>query len=149
MRTDRASVLARIAALYVDKLANPIFEPYGLSLAKYKIIGYLYKQLPGTVTTAELEEYFQMSHSTAVELLNSLDSNGFIKREKRIGSGRSKVIFLTEQAKAVEGQLESAALALERDFTANLTDAEAAEYIRLSKKLLRIEESEENENGKT
>ena len=52
MRADRASVLTRITALYVDKVATPVLEPFGLSLAQYKIVGYLYRAPEGTVTTA-------------------------------------------------------------------------------------------------
>lgn len=142
MHNDRASVLARITALYVDKLATPILEPFGLSLAQYKIVGYLYRQAAGTVTTGELETYFQMSHSTSVGLLNHLEKDGFIRREKRPGSGRSKVIFLTPKAEAMKDGLEKAGLQLEAAFTANLSKAEAAEYIQLSRKLLGIQESE-------
>lgn len=144
MHNNRASVLARITALYVDKLASPILEPFGLSLAQYKILGYLYRKPKDKVTTGELETYFQMSHSTSVGLLNHLEASGFIKREKRPGSGRSKAILLTPKAKTIEDDLEAAGLQLEKAFTARLSADEAAEYIRLSRKILDIPEGEED-----
>ena len=142
MNNQRASVLARITALYVDKLATPILAPFGLSLAQYKILGYLFRRPEGTVTTGELETYFQMSHSTSIGLLNRLTEENFIRREKRPGSGRSKVIVLSLKAKTIESELEAAGLALENAFTQNLTAEEAAEYIRLSRKIVGLREGD-------
>ena len=143
MRADRASVLTRITALYVDKVATPVLEPFGLSLAQYKIVGYLYRAPKGTVTTAELEEYFQMSHSTSVGLLNSLETNGFIWRKKTSGSGRSKVIFLTEKAMDIRNEIEAAGDRIEQKFTERLTDEETKMYILISRKILDMKESED------
>ena len=143
MKADRASVITRITALYVDKLASSILEPFGLSLAQYKIIGYLYQREDGTVTTAELENYFQMSHSTSVGLLNNLEEGGYIRREKVKGSGRSKVIFLTGRAFEVQEDLETAGSELESKFIERLTDEEADEYIRLSRKILDMKDGED------
>ena len=143
MRADRASVLARITALYVDKIAAPILEPYDLSLAQYKIVGYLYNRPEGSVTTAELEDYFQMSHSTSVGLLNHLEDSGFIWREKIKGSGRSKVIFLTEYSMDMKGQIDEAGDKIESVFLENLTENEAEQFIRISRKILDMKEGED------
>ena len=138
MYVDRASVLTRISALYVDKLANQVFAPFNLSLAQYKILAYLFYQPEKTVTTAELEDHFQMSHSTSVGLLNNLERAGWIKRIK--GGGRSKVIEATDKALTEKGKLEAAGRELENTFTENLSAEEVREYIRLSSKLLGMEE---------
>ena len=143
MRADRASVITRITALYVDKVAAKILEPYKLSLAQYKIVGYLYLAPNGTVTTKELEDYFQMSHSTSVELLNTLEKNGFIKREKTKDSKRSKVIFLTDKSKKMKKKIDVAAEKIEQVFTERLTDKETKQYIKLSRKILNMKEGED------
>ena len=143
MRADRASVITRITALYVDKVAAKILEPYNLSLAQYKIVGYLYLAPKGTVTTKELEDYFQMSHSTSVELLNTLEKNGFIKREKTKDSKRSKVIFLTDKSKKMKKKIDVAAEKIEQVFTERLTDKETKQYIKLSRKILNMKEEKD------
>ena len=143
MRADRASVITRISALYVDKVAAHILEPYGLSLAQYKIISYLYGAEAGTVTTGELEKYFQMSHSTSVGLLNNLEADGYIRREKTPESGKNKVIFLTEKAIAIQQNLDAAGDQIERKFTERLTAEETKQYILLSRKILNMNESED------
>ena len=136
MNFDRASVLTRITALYVDKLAAAEFAPFGLSLAQYKIIAYLYAKPKESVTTSELEAHFQMSHSTSVGLLNNLEKDGWITRKKTPQSGRSKVILLTQRAIKEKPGLEKAGAALEKEFTRPLTEEEKEEYIRISKKIL-------------
>ena len=143
MRADRASVITRITALYVDKVAAHILEPYGLSLAQYKILSYLYGKEPGTATTGELEKYFQMSHSTSVGLLNNLESSGFIRREKIPEAGRNKVIFLSEKAAAIQQDLDAAGDQIERKFTERLTAEESEQYILLSRKILDMKDNED------
>ena len=143
MRADRASVITRITALYVDKVAAKALEPCGLSLAQYKIVGYLYLAPKGTVTTKELEDYFQMSHSTSVELLNTLEKNGFIKREKTKDSKRSKVIFLTDKSRKMKKKIDAAGEKIEKEFTKRLTEKESKQYIKLSRKILNMKEGED------
>lgn len=136
LKTYMASLLTKITALYVDKLATPVLEPYSISPAQYKILTYLYLRPIGSVTTAELEEFFQMSHSTSVGLLNRLESGGYIKREKNGDSGRKKVIFLYDKAYALKEELIAAGKKIEQKFTERLTEEEIKEYIYLSQKVV-------------
>ena len=138
MYNDRASVMTRITALYVDKIANRIFEDMGLSLAQYKILEYIFSSPNANVTTAELEAHFQMSHSTSVGLLNNLEKDGWITRQKTASSGRSKVIGITQKTENQRENIQSCGQKLEQEFTANLTDGETEQYILLSKKILGI-----------
>jgi len=124
--------------LNVDKIANRIFGKFDLSLAQYKILTCLYATPAETVTTAELESHFQMSHSTAVGLLNHLEREGWIVRTKGGRSRRSKVIVATEKAERVRADLEHAGMQLESEFTRNLSEREIQEYVRLSRKILGI-----------
>ena len=139
MFLERACVITRITALYVDKLASGILAPYELSLAQYKILTYLYEKPPKTVTVAELEKHFWMTHSTSVELLNKLEKAGWIIREKNPSMSRRKVVSITEKAVRMKPELSSAGATLEEEFTKNLTEQEVAEYVRLSNKILREE----------
>ena len=136
MNLDRACVITRITALYVDKLAATEFSSFGLSLAQYKILVYLYAKPDENVTTGDLEAHFQMSHSTSVGLLGNLEKEGWITREKTPASGRSKVILLTKYALSKKAELEKAGEALEDEFTRSLTAEEKRDYIRISKKIL-------------
>lgn len=136
MYKNRASVMTRITALYVDKIANKVFEDIGLSLAQYKILAYLFSHSEADVTTASLEEHFQMSHSTSVGLLNNLEKDGWIKREKTVSSGRSKVICASQKAESHRDAIRAKGEELEQVFTSNLTREETEQYILLSKKIL-------------
>ena len=142
MYQDRASVMTRITALYVDKIANTIFEDTGLSLAQYKILEYLYCNPDADVTTAALEAHFYMSHSTCVGLLNNLEKDGWIVRERTAASGRTKVIRLTQKAEDQRTAIQVCGQRLEQAFTANLTGDEARQYILLCNKILGTDATE-------
>ena len=136
MYQDRASVMTRITALYVDRIASGIFGGMGLSLAQYKILEYIYSHPDANVTTGDLETHFQMSHSTSVGLLNNLEKDGWITRQKTASSGRSKVIDITQKAIDAREALQACGQKLEEEFTSGLTREETQQYILLSKKIL-------------
>lgn len=136
IRKNYASILTRITSLYVDRLASAILKPMGLSLAGYKIL-YICIQYPDErITNSFLEDHFQMSHSTAVGLLNHLESDGWIQRVPNPDNRREKIVVLSDKAKNETPALISAGQELEDRFTENLTREEAEEYIRLSKKIM-------------
>lgn len=143
-----ASILTRVTALYVDRLAGDILAPYDLSLAQFKILMFLYKSPEDSVTTATLEDFFQMSHSTSVGLLNRLEKGGWLMRIYKDGHGRAKVIHLTPYAKDNQKQVYSCGTELEKAFTAGLSEAEVDEYIRLSRKIIHQSNDEQTISDK-
>lgn len=135
-KKNSASILTRITSLYVDRLASAILKPLGLSLAEYKIL-YLSLHYPEEkMTTAYLEDHFQMSHSTSVGLLNHLEKDGWINRLPNPGKKREKIVVLSDKSLKNRDVLIKAGEELEKEFTANLTKEETEEYIRLSKKIM-------------
>lgn len=135
-KKNSASILTRITALYVDRLASAILSPFGLSLAEYKIL-YICIFYPNErITNSFLESHFQMSHSTAVGLLNHLEKDGWIKRIPNPDHKREKIVVLSEKAQQDRERLIQAGKDLEDQFTSNLTREETEEYIRLSKKIM-------------
>lgn len=135
-KKNDACILTRITSLYVGRLASIILNPMGLSLAEYKIL-YICMQNPAKkITTAFLENHFQMSHSTSVGLLNHLEKDGWIRRIPNPDNRREKLVVLSSQVETHQKELMQAGQELEARFTENLTPKEVAEYIRISKKIL-------------
>lgn len=135
-KKNSASILTRITALYVDRLASAILNPMGLSLAEYKIL-YICLHYPDKkITNSFLESHFQMSHSTSVGLLNHLEKDDWIRRIPNPDNQREKMVVLSEKAQNRREELLKAGQDLEDQFTANLTPEEKAEYIRISKKIM-------------
>ena len=135
-RKNSASILARITSLYVDRLASAILKPMGLSLAEYKILYICIYYPEEKITNSFLESHFQMSHSTAVGLLNHLERDGWIDRVPNPDHKREKIVILSTKALQNRKELIKAGQDLEDQFTANLSREEAEEYIRLSKKIM-------------
>lgn len=135
-KKNYASILTRITALYVDRLASAILKPMGLSLAEYKILYVCIKCPEERITNSFIEGHFQMSHSTAVGLLNHLEKDGWIKRIPNPDNKRKKMVVLSGMAQSKTPDLLNAGQELENQFTANLTEAEKQEYIRISKKIM-------------
>lgn len=131
-----ASILTRIVALYVDRLASSVLKPFDLSLAGYKILLACIQYPETRITNSLLEKHFQMSHSTTVGLLNHLEKDGWVKRIPNPDNKREKIVVLTEKAEHNKSALLKAGQDLEDQFTANLTKEETEEYIRLSKKII-------------
>lgn len=135
-KKNSASILTRVTALYAGRLASAILSPMGLSLAEYKIL-YVCIHFPKIrITTSFLESHFQMSHSTAVGLLNHLEKDGWVRRIPDPENRRGKIVILTEYAEKNTEKLIRAGQELEDRFTANLTPEETREYIRISKKIM-------------
>lgn len=135
-KKNSASILTRITALYVDRLASSILKPMGLSLAEYKILYICIHDPKKRITNSFLESHFQMSHSTAVGLLNHLEKDGWIVRKPNPDNKREKMVILPLKAVNNKEELIVAGKDLEDQFTANLTKEETAEYIRLSRKIM-------------
>lgn len=135
-KKNSASILTRITSLYVGRLSSVILKPFDLSLAEYKIL-YLCIHFPEEKkTNIFLENHFQMSHSTCVGLLNHLEKDGWIKRVRNPDNKREKMVILSEKAEKQKPELIQAGIEMEDQFTANLTEEEISEYIRISKKIL-------------
>lgn len=135
-KKNDACILTRITSLYVNRLAAAILAPMGLSLAEYKILYVCLHYPEKKITNSFLESHFQMSHSTAVGLLNHLEKDGWIRRIPNPDNRREKMVDLSEKARSCTDSLLKAGQDLEIQFTANLTKEETEEYIRLSKKII-------------
>lgn len=135
-KKNSASILARITSLYVDRLASAILKPMGLSLAEYKILYICIHYPEERITNSFLESHFQMSHSTSVGLLNHLEKDDWIRRIPNPDNAREKIVVLSPKAQKNREVLVQAGQDLEDQFTANLTEKEREEYIRISKKIM-------------
>ena len=138
MKIDRVAILVKKASLEFDKLANPVFLSHGLTAAQYKILKYLYMHEDETVRMVDLEKYYSMTHPTAIGLLDALEGKGFVVRAENPEDRRSKVITLTEKARAQQQTLEALGLSLEERLTQNLTGEEREQLLALLQKLLGI-----------
>lgn len=136
MRSDKAVVLTKKAALEFDKLSNPVLLEYDLTCAQYKILKYLYAHRDEAVRQVDLEKFYSLTHPTTSGLVDNLVKKGFAVRMQNPDDARSKVITLTQRALEMQGELERLGEALEARFTAALTEKEREQLVALLQKLL-------------
>ena len=140
MNQDKIAIWLKFVNLECDKLSVEILEPYNLTLTQYKVLKFLLTNPKETIRQVDIEEHFYIRNPTVTRVLQNLEKKGLIERRINPKDNRSKVICLTEKAKAMESLLYKLGDELERRLTSNLTNDDKQELLRLLKKLLSKEE---------
>ena len=140
LNQDKIAIWLKFVNLECDKLSVEILEPYNLTLTQYKVLKFLLTNPKETIRQVDIEEHFYIRNPTVTRVLQNLEKKGLIERRINPKDNRSKVICLTEKAKAMESLLYKLGDELERRLTSNLTNDDKQELLRLLKKLLSKEE---------
>ena len=135
--TDRIAILIKRLSLEIDKLSNPILDPYDLTNSQFKILKYLLMSPPDSVKQVDIEHYFSMTNPTVTGLVQKLEKKGMIERKVNPQDSRSKILCPTQKTLEMKELLVSLGEKLEGELTEVLTDREKQELLRLLKKLLR------------
>ncbi|KIZ51765.1 MarR family transcriptional regulator [Pseudomonas oryzihabitans] len=112
----------------VDSLAA-----YDLRPAQFTALVIL-EQEPGLMQ-ADLARRLAIEPPQLVLLLNKLERQGLAERVRGTQDRRAYALHLTEQGRALVGELKERAAASDRAASAPLDDAERAELLRLLRKL--------------
>ena len=135
--TDRIAILIKRLSLEIDKLSNPMLEPYSLTNSQYKILKYLLMSPPESVMQADIERAFSMTNPTVTGLVQKLEKKGMIERKVNPRDSRSKILCPTQKTIDMKDVLVALGEELEETLTKILTGREKQELLRLLKKLLR------------
>ena len=138
MKQDKAAILIKKAALEFDKMSGAVFEKADLTTAQYKVLKYLYEEAENGVRTVDLENYFSVSHPTAIGILQNLEKKGLVEYRENPHHARSRLIVPTEKAYSRQSELESIGSGLEGELTKNLTEEERQQLVSLLRKLLNL-----------
>ncbi len=136
MQQDKVAILIKKAALEFEKMSNPYFAEYELTVAQYKVLKYLYGEISGTARVTDFEKCYSMTHPTTLGLLENLEKKGFIERIDNPNDKRGKLVSLTDKALNMRDSLLSLGDVIENRFTESLTKREKEELVALLLKLL-------------
>ena len=134
---DKIAIFIKRLSLEIDKLSNPILEPYDLTHSQYKILKYLLMSPSETVKQVDIEHFFSMTNPTVTGLVQKLERKGMIERKVNPQDSRSKILCPTQKTIEMKDLLVSLGDKLEGTLTEVLTGKEKQELLRLLKKLLR------------
>ena len=135
--SDRIAVLIKRLSLEIEKLSNPILEPYDLTHSQFKILKYLLLSPPESVKQVDIEHYFSMTNPTITGLVQKLEKKGMIERKINPQDSRSKILCPTQKTLEMRELFMTLGNELERKFTEVLSSKEKQELLKLLKKLLR------------
>ena len=138
MQQDRVAILIKKASLEFEKISNPYFAKYELTVAQYKILKYLYNEPSGTARVVDLEKYYSMTHPTTLGLLEYLEKKEFIKRIDNPNDKRGKLVALTDKAQQMRDTLIPLGELIDDKFTESLTKQEKEQLVALLLKMLNI-----------
>lgn len=136
MSNDKAAILIKKAALVIEKLSNHELAPYDLTHTQYKILMLLYRKQHHPLRQIDIETHFAMTNPTVTGIIQNLEKKGLVRRIPNPEDKRSKLLMLTERAIAMQQELHVLGESLEKQVTANLTEAESEQLILLLKKIL-------------
>lgn len=137
MENAGISILMKRSSLVFDKLSNQLLTPYGLTGSQFKILMLLYHTPEVGLRQTDIEAKFSMTNPTVTGLVQKLESKGLVRRVPHPEDRRSKVLVLTEQAKAKREELLALADSLERQMTEKLNAEECGQLAFLLTKMLK------------
>ena len=129
--TDKIAILIKKLSLEIDKLSNPILEPYDLTHSQFKILKYLLVNPENSVRQVDIEHYFSMTNPTVTG-----EKKGMLERKVNPNDNRSKILSPTQKTLEMKDLLYSLGEELEAKLTDVLSFEEKQELLRLLKKLL-------------
>ena len=138
MQQDKVAILIKKASLEFEKISNPYFAKYELTVAQYKILKYLYNEPSGTARVVDLEKYYSMTHPTTLGLLEYLEKKEFIKRIDNPNDKRGKLVALADKAQRMRDTLIPLGELIDDKFTESLTKQEKEQLVALLLKMLKI-----------
>ena len=98
------------------------------------VVHYVYLQ-GGSVLQKDVENEFGLRRSTASQLIKKLETDGYVTREITGNDGRSKTIYLTQEAKDRQAALAEKFCEIERQIESSLTPEEISTFKELSQKI--------------
>lgn len=110
--------------------ANEFHQKYGLTFSQTQVLYYLYTH-GGTATQKEIETYLEVSHPAVVGLVARLSDAGFLTCCPDASDRRTKLLSITQQARAVEAQLLQDRACLEAQMSQGLSPQELEELHRM------------------
>ena len=123
---------------------NSIFEKAGLNGLQARIIGFVkFNSSQGVdIYQKDIETEFKIRRSSVSSVLDTMEKNGFIRRQSVTDDARLKKIVLTEKADSIADEHHKTVLRFEKSLLENLTTQE----ISILKELLnKVEQNIDNQ----
>lgn len=122
--------LANMLRRRVDKLESRRGID-GVTSTQGRVIGFIIRKNGEDVFQRDLEEEFSIRRSTATNILQLMERNGFIKRQSVDYDARLKKLILTEKAVVLHKEIEKSLDETEKQVTKGISDEELALFLEI------------------
>ncbi len=125
-----------IVSRQIKRKMDTVVNKYNLTGVQSAILGYIYKKSKkGLVYAKDIEKDFDMRRATATGILQLMEKQGLIKREKENADARLKSIKLTEKALEIQKEIEKVIKESEKNLRKDLSEKEIKEFLRILSKM--------------
>ena len=136
MTNEKIAILIKRVSLVIEKISNQILAPYDLTHTQFKILMFLYHNPDKSVRQADVEARFSLTNPTVTGIIQNLEKKNLVQRVENPNDKRSKLLALTEQARAMETKMNELSGLREQEITKNLTDDECEQLKALLRRIL-------------
>lgn len=134
---DVGQLLVSLNLLIKRSLQNEFScEIMRISAANGYILEFLYENEDKEIFQRDLEEYFNITRSTASKVLSLMEAKGLIKRESVAGDARLKKIVITREGEKMLEELSHKKMQIEYKLTDGFSEEELIalrDYLRRMK----------------
>lgn len=116
---------------YVEADANRELEQYGLTCSQARVLSFLLNRQDKVTIQKDVEDFFEIRHSTAIGILQRMEAKGFIVSKVDPDDKRQRIITVTDSANELAKGIENHRLESEKRMAEGMTGEEVAELKRL------------------
>lgn len=117
-----------------EEIINQNHE-YNLTSRHIVVAKYLHENQHKDIFQKDIEEQFCIRRSTVTSILNLMEKNGMIRRERVECDARLKKIVLTDKAKAIHNKIVSQMLDMEDMILKGIDDNELKQFHKTLEKI--------------
>lgn len=112
-----------------------LFEEHGITKMQSWIIRYLYERSDQDVFQKDIESFFRIARSTATEILQGMEKQGFLNRCAVQYDARLKRLVLTEKGIAIQLAIIQILEENERSIRQNISEKELETFFQVIRKM--------------
>jgi DNA-binding MarR family transcriptional regulator len=128
---QEATVALLRTASVVNRAAERVIEPAGLSLAQYNALRIIRGAGTGGIATLSIRERMIDEGTTITRLLDKLENAGLIRRERTVPDRRQVMCYVTDAGRALLDDLDPRVNAMDEEAVSALSGEQLEQLIEL------------------
>ena len=131
-----ASIMLKKASLKLERDANRVLAPLGLTLSQFKVVMVILLHFGDEARLVDIEDALNLTHPTALGIVDNLEREGFVTRITNPEDKRSRLIRLTDKTYSMKRELYEAGDQIEEALCAPLSKNERKEFVSILEKVI-------------